>query len=55
MIDATVHDAIVAAGAYPSPLGYRGYAGDECTHLIAHRVWSAHKCASDSPGPCARP
>lgn len=24
-IDAKVHDAIVSAGAYPSPLGYRGF------------------------------
>ncbi|MYK73923.1 MAG: type I methionyl aminopeptidase, partial [Acidimicrobiaceae bacterium] len=32
-IDRFVHDAAVAAGAYPSPLGYRGYPKSVCTSV----------------------
>ncbi|MDE0268530.1 MAG: type I methionyl aminopeptidase [Acidimicrobiaceae bacterium] len=40
-IDRFVHDAIVEAGAYPSPLGYRGYPKSICTsvnEVICHGI-----------------
>ena len=40
-IDRFVHDAAVAAGAYPSPLGYRGYPKSVCTsvnEVICHGI-----------------
>jgi len=40
-IDAAVHDFICARGAYPSPLGYMGYAKSVCTSVndvIAHGI-----------------
>ena len=40
-IDRFAHDAAVAAGAYPSPLGYRGYPKSVCTsvnEVICHGI-----------------
>lgn len=40
-IDAVVHDATVARGAYPSPLGYRGFPKSTCTsvnEVICHGI-----------------
>ena len=40
-IDQFVHDAAIAAGAYPSPLGYRGYPKSVCTsanEVICHGI-----------------
>jgi methionyl aminopeptidase len=40
-IDAAVHDAIVAAGAYPSPLNYHGFPKSCCTsvnEVICHGI-----------------
>jgi len=40
-IDALVHDRLCAAGAYPSPLGYRGYPKSVCTsvnEVICHGI-----------------
>ena len=32
-IDAAVHNMIIEAGAYPSPLGYRGFPKSICTSV----------------------
>jgi hypothetical protein len=40
-VDKVVHDAIVAAGAYPSPLGYCGFPRSVCTsvnNVICHGI-----------------
>ena len=40
-VDRFVHDAAAAAGAYPSPLGYRGYPKSVCTsvnEVICHGI-----------------
>ena len=36
-VDAEVHDAIVAAGAYPAPLNYRGFPKSVCA-AVNHQV-----------------
>ena len=48
-IDRFVHDAAVAAGAYPSPLGYRGYPKSVCTsvnEVICHGIPDSRRLAS---------
>jgi len=40
-VDAEVHDAIIAAGAYPAPLNYRGFPKSVCAavnHQICHGI-----------------
>ena len=47
-IDRFVHDAAVAAGAYPSPLGYRGYPKSVCTsvnEVICHGIPDSRRLA----------
>ena len=47
-IDRFVHDASVAAGAYPSPLGYRGYPKSVCTsvnEVICHGIPDSRRIA----------
>lgn len=41
-IDCLVHDAIVAAGAYPSPLNFYGYPKSCCTSVNEVYVFSKH-------------
>ena len=48
-IDRFVHEAAVAAGAYPSPLGYRGYPKSVCTsvnEVICHGIPDSRRLAS---------
>ncbi len=48
-IDRFVHDASVAAGAYPSPLGYRGFPKSVCTsvnEVICHGIPDSRRLAS---------
>ena len=48
-IDRFVHDTAVAAGAYPSPLGYRGYPKSVCTsvnEVICHGIPDSRRLAS---------
>ncbi len=48
-IDRFVHDAAVAAGAYPSPLGYRGYPKSVCTsvnEVICHGIPDSRRLAA---------
>ena len=47
-IDRFVHEASVAAGAYPSPLGYRGFPKSVCTsvnEVICHGIPDSRKLA----------
>ncbi len=47
-VDRFVHDAAVAAGAYPSPLGYRGYPKSVCTsvnEVICHGIPDSRRLA----------
>ena len=47
-IDRFVHDAAVQAGAYPSPLGYRGYPKSVCTsvnEVICHGIPDSRRLA----------
>ena len=47
-IDRFVHDTAVAAGAYPSPLGYRGYPKSVCTsvnEVICHGIPDSRRLA----------
>ena len=47
-IDRFVHDAAVTAGAYPSPLGYRGYPKSVCTsvnEVICHGIPDSRRIA----------
>ena len=47
-IDRFVHDAAVAAGAYPSPLGYRGFPKSVCTsvnEVICHGIPDSRRIA----------
>ena len=47
-IDRFVHDAAVVAGAYPSPLGYRGYPKSVCTsvnEVICHGIPDSRRIA----------
>lgn len=47
-LDRFVHDAAVAAGAYPSPLGYRGFPKSVCTsvnEVICHGIPDSRKLA----------
>ena len=47
-IDRFVHDVAVAAGAYPSPLGYRGYPKSVCTsvnEVICHGIPDSRRLA----------
>ena len=49
VIDRFVHDAAVAAGAYPSPLGYRGFPKSVCTsvnEVICHGIPDSRRLAS---------
>ena len=48
-IDRFVHDAAVAAGAYPSPLGYRGFPKSVCTsvnEVICHGIPDSRRLAA---------
>ncbi len=48
-IDRFVHDATVAAGAYPSPLGYRGFPKSVCTsvnEVICHGIPDSRRLAA---------
>ena len=36
-VDAEVHEAIIAAGAYPAPLNYRGFPKSICA-AVNHEV-----------------
>ena len=48
-IDRFVHDASVAAGAYPSPLGYRGFPKSVCTsvnEVICHGIPDSRRLAA---------
>ncbi len=48
-IDRFVHEAALAAGAYPSPLGYRGYPKSVCTsvnEVICHGIPDSRRLAS---------
>ena len=47
-IDRLVHDVAVSAGAYPSPLGYRGYPKSVCTsvnEVICHGIPDSRRLA----------
>ena len=47
-IDRFVHEAAVSAGAYPSPLGYRGYPKSVCTSInevICHGIPDSRRIA----------
>lgn len=47
-LDRFVHDAAVAAGAYPSPLGYRGFPKSVCTsvnEVICHGIPDSRELA----------
>ena len=47
-VDRFVHDTAVAAGAYPSPLGYRGYPKSVCTsvnEVICHGIPDSRRLA----------
>lgn len=47
-IDRFVHDTTLAAGAYPSPLGYRGYPKSVCTsvnEVICHGIPDSRRLA----------
>ena len=47
-IDRFVHDTAVAAGAYPSPLGYRGFPKSVCTsvnEVICHGIPDSRQLA----------
>ena len=47
-IDRFVHDAAVAAGAYPSPLGYRGFPKSVCTsvnEVVCHGIPDSRRIA----------
>ena len=47
-LDRFVHDAAVAAGAYPSPLGYRGFPKSVCTsvnEVICHGIPDSRQLA----------
>ena len=47
-IDRFVHDTAVAAGSYPSPLGYRGYPKSVCTsvnEVICHGIPDSRRLA----------
>ena len=47
-IDRFVHDAAVASGAYPSPLGYRGFPKSVCTsvnEVICHGIPDSRRLA----------
>lgn len=50
-IDRFVHDKAVAAGAYPSPLGYRGYPKSVCTsvnEVVCHGIPDSRRlCEGD--------
>ena len=48
-IDRFVHDAAVAAGSYPSPLGYRGFPKSVCTsvnEVICHGIPDSRRLAA---------
>ena len=48
-IDRFVHEAAVTSGAYPSPLGYRGYPKSVCTsvnEVICHGIPDSRRLAS---------
>lgn len=50
-IDTAVHQAIIDAGAYPSPLNYAGFPKSVCSSInevICHGRWSASACSVPS-------